>query len=64
MKWINWTLIAFGIWNIFDGTSSLLYKGTEHTLAADAGRVVRTIIGVALIVIAVWVGSRQHAECD
>jgi hypothetical protein len=56
MNWINYTLIVFGLWNIFDGVWSLWYKDTEHTWFADAGRVVRTVIGVALIVLAVVMG--------
>jgi len=59
MNWINYTLIVFGLWNIFDGVWSLWYKDTEHTWFADAGRVVRTVIGVALIVLAVVMGWKM-----
>jgi hypothetical protein len=43
-------IIAAGIWNIVDGILSLRTKSLRHTVFWDACRLIRTLLGLGLVV--------------
>jgi len=55
---LKWILILIGLWNIIDGVLSILVQLDESFLF-QFGRIVRTILGIALIIIGVKFNSKK-----
>jgi hypothetical protein len=47
-------LIFAGVWNFFDGIVSIKLEHLGHSKLSDSGRLVRSLIGVGLILIGIY----------
>jgi hypothetical protein len=55
MKIMSWVILAIGVGIVADGVGSILLPENNHGFWLDLERGLRTIAGLALVVIAVFI---------